>query len=70
MDFAACAGMRPTGGEGDVFFPTQGRRELLNQGREVCTGCPVRRECGEFAEGERFGLWAGKFRNGGRRPKK
>ncbi|WGH21946.1 WhiB family transcriptional regulator [Rhodococcus phage Trogglehumper] len=70
MDFAACLGMRPINGEGDIFFPTQGKRGLLDQGRAVCNTCPVRRECREYAEGnrERFGLWAGDFFDGGRTP--
>jgi WhiB family redox-sensing transcriptional regulator len=48
---AACAGQH------DLFF--DGRREAA--ARAVCAGCPVRRECAEFAitSAAEFGVWAG-----------
>lgn len=71
MDHAACAGMRPAGGEDDIFFPSQGKAKLLDRGREVCDSCPVFKQCDDYriANNERFGLWAGKFYDGGRTPK-
>lgn len=68
MDHAACGRTRTRGGEDDPFFPTQGKRALLNEGRRICAACPVQRECNDYATDnrERFGLWAGKFYDGGR----
>nr|WP_055566048.1 WhiB family transcriptional regulator [Streptomyces atriruber] len=61
MDSALCA---QTGG--DFFFPGTG--ESYAQARRICGACPVRTECGEYAdEGEgtvahpyRHGYWGGK----------
>lgn len=52
--FAACRDRDP-----DVFFPLseEGEREAIR----VCSGCPVRVECLEFAleANVRFGIWGG-----------
>jgi WhiB family redox-sensing transcriptional regulator len=52
---AACRGKGT-----DAFFPDRG--EPLDDARAVCAGCPVRRECLDFAlEGSThlYGVWAG-----------
>lgn len=51
---AACRGSDP-----DEFFPEQGNRALV--AKAVCSRCPVRAECLEFAmrNYERFGIWGG-----------
>jgi WhiB family redox-sensing transcriptional regulator len=51
---AKCLGMDP-----EIFFPPT--EEEAWRAKEVCRGCPVRRECLEFAlkYGERYGVWGG-----------
>lgn len=52
---AACRGMGA-----DMFFPARG--EKVDGPKAVCTGCPVRAECLDFALGEDSslaGVWAG-----------
>jgi WhiB family redox-sensing transcriptional regulator len=53
--WAECAGCDP-----DLFFPERGAS--TRQAKAVCTGCPVREECLEYAlsNGEKFGIWGGK----------
>jgi WhiB family redox-sensing transcriptional regulator len=69
---AACAQADP-----EVFFPVAGRfgsDEAVKAAKGVCAGCPVRRECLEYAlgNGEAHGIWGGatpaereKMRGGG-----
>jgi WhiB family redox-sensing transcriptional regulator len=41
----------------DLFFPvgsSQRYREQIELGRSICAGCPVRRECLDYAETERL----------------
>ena len=54
-DAAACAG------SGDLFFPEKGRTDQAEAARQVCAGCPVRRQCLGFAleNEERHGVWGG-----------
>jgi WhiB family transcriptional regulator, redox-sensing transcriptional regulator len=49
---AACRGADPA-----VFYP--GRGEPLGPARELCAGCPVRADCLEAGQRERYGVWAG-----------
>lgn len=51
---APCAQTDP-----EVFYPEVGGSS--RQAKVVCTGCPVRRECLEYAltHDERFGVWGG-----------
>jgi WhiB family redox-sensing transcriptional regulator len=55
---AACRDVDP-----DLFFPADpSSPECAAQVAEalaVCTECPVRLPCAEFAAGEAFGIWAG-----------
>lgn len=59
---AACRGMGP-----DLFFPERGETGHYSYADEargypamqVCRGCPVRTECGEYGAKERFGIWGG-----------
>lgn len=48
------------------FFAPSGERGALKRQREqaaqrICGGCPVRKECAEFAltHGEQYGVWGG-----------
>lgn len=52
---AACKG-QPR----DVFFPEPGT-SAATRAREICVGCPIRRECLEFAIETRqeYGIWGG-----------
>jgi WhiB family redox-sensing transcriptional regulator len=45
--------------EPDTFFPEKGGS--TREAKRICTGCPVRDECLEFAlsNDERFGIWGG-----------
>jgi WhiB family redox-sensing transcriptional regulator len=51
---ALCAETDP-----EAFFPEKGGS--TREAKRVCTGCPVRAECLEFAlaNDERFGIWGG-----------
>lgn len=53
-DLAECKGMDP-----DFFFPDRG--ESLRDVKAVCAGCPVRRECLDYAldNNEKVGVWGG-----------
>jgi WhiB family transcriptional regulator, redox-sensing transcriptional regulator len=51
---AACRGLDP-----ELFFPAPG--ESSRPARAVCTSCPVRAECAEWAlfAAEHHGVWGG-----------
>jgi WhiB family redox-sensing transcriptional regulator len=51
---AACKGTDP-----NLFFPERG--ENSTQAKKVCTGCPVRTECLQYATDNniRHGVWGG-----------
>lgn len=55
QDAAACQYVDP-----ELFFPKKGGS--VRDAKKVCTGCPVRQPCLEFALGndERFGIFGGK----------
>jgi len=52
IEKAKCRGTDP-----DLFFPERG--ESTKEAKSVCRGCPIRRECLEYAvQGvEKFGIW-------------
>lgn len=55
----ACDGMAT-----ELFFPVGSSGPALPQiarAKSVCAGCPVRRECGEWAleSGQDYGIWGG-----------
>lgn len=52
---AACRGADP-----NLFFPKRGM--VPRKAYEVCAGCPVRVECGDYARrvGETRGVWGGR----------
>jgi len=54
VDRAACVG------RWDLFFPPVGGSP--REAKLICRGCPVKDDCKEYAQDERFGVWAGKFR--------
>jgi WhiB family redox-sensing transcriptional regulator len=48
----------------EIFFPVSGTgasAPQIQQARQVCAGCPVRRECLDWAmrSGEMHGIWGG-----------
>ncbi|KKL83668.1 hypothetical protein LCGC14_1972460, partial [marine sediment metagenome] len=45
------------GSDSDVFFPARG--ESMLPAYRICSGCSVREECFEAAQGKNFGVWAG-----------
>lgn len=51
-DHAACRGL-----DTSLFFPGQG--ESVIEAKQVCTSCPVRIQCADYAldSGQRFGIW-------------
>ncbi|MFC9753008.1 WhiB family transcriptional regulator [Streptomyces sp. NPDC056921] len=60
MDQALCAQVDP-----DLWFP-EGSGQHAREALQLCSGCSVRAECGEFAqavedasEGRRYGAWGG-----------
>ena len=54
QDRALCAQTDP-----EAFFPEKGGS--TREAKRICTTCPVRNECLEYALGndERFGIWGG-----------
>jgi WhiB family transcriptional regulator, redox-sensing transcriptional regulator len=56
-DWRARAGCRNA--DPDLFFSSE--PAAIAQAQQVCAGCPVRRQCLEYAEAndEQFGVWAG-----------
>jgi WhiB family redox-sensing transcriptional regulator len=54
--FAACAGMGPS-----LFYPRLGSTGYPAAAKRICTGCPVRFCCLEWAvaSGEQQGMWGG-----------
>lgn len=62
MADAVCAQTDP-----EIFFPSS-RGQRLDQARAVCGACPVRLQCGEYAQDlegdlcktERHGAWGGR----------
>ncbi|MEE1774485.1 WhiB family transcriptional regulator [Streptomyces sp. JV185] len=64
MDSALCAQTDP-----DLWYP-EGPGQHARTALRVCTQCPVRPECGEYAQdvedasdGRRYGAWAGMSAN-------
>lgn len=58
---AACRGM-----DSSIFYSPAGergrrRREREERARDICAGCPVRRECARmaFSTKETYGVWGG-----------
>ena len=48
----------------DLFFPDGDPSAPASiaqaaEAKQVCESCPVRRECTEFAAGEKHGIWGG-----------
>jgi WhiB family redox-sensing transcriptional regulator len=71
LDQAACAKTNP-----DLFFPPRGvgrRSKHAQAAKEICAGCPVRRDCLQWAlDNDEVGIWGGLtqrervvFRHGG-----
>ena len=55
QDDAACKGL-PT----EWFFPETKDHEMQSRGLDVCAGCPVKKDCYEYAlPYEEFGTWGG-----------
>ena len=52
---AACGDADP-----ELFFPDRAGTDI-SAAQAICAGCPVRRECHEFAEAtsQVYGVWAG-----------
>jgi WhiB family redox-sensing transcriptional regulator len=52
---AACGAADP-----ELFFPERAGTDI-DAAQAICAGCPVRRECHEFAEATNqvYGVWAG-----------
>lgn len=50
-------------GQADLFFP-QGDLTHVRKALAICRGCPVIRECGNYADerGEKNGIWGGRNR--------
>lgn len=54
QDYGNCRGA-----DADLFFPERGAS--TRRAKAICDGCPVRRECLDYAlaHGEKFGIWGG-----------
>lgn len=54
MIHGVCRGVDP-----DLFFPERGESTI--EAKAICSTCPVKYECGEYAlsTGEKFGIWGG-----------
>jgi len=52
----SCASADP-----ELFFPVAGNQKAAARACRICAGCPVRRQCLEFAveTGETEGIWGG-----------
>lgn len=57
MQDALCAEVDP-----DMFFPNRGDAEGADLARDICSRCPVKAECLEFAirTTQAHGVWGGK----------
>lgn len=51
---AACRGMDP-----NIFFPERGATKDVALAKKTCSKCPVKEQCREYGEMERFGFWGG-----------
>lgn len=51
---AACRGM-----DTDIFFPERGDVLAIKKAKTICDGCKVSKECLEYGDSEKFGLWGG-----------
>jgi len=51
---AACKGM-----DTNIFFPERGAVGSIRLAKQTCEGCPVKTQCREYGEMERFGFWGG-----------
>jgi len=49
---AACRGM-----DTNIFFPERGGN--TKRAKAICAKCPVRQECEDYADPEKFGIWGG-----------
>ncbi|MDV8000379.1 WhiB family transcriptional regulator [Rhodococcus sp. IEGM 1408] len=64
---AACAGRAPLHDCQFADEPTAAWRARYREARAVCRGCPVTRQCAEFAEEHKLlGIWGGRVRGAGR----
>lgn len=58
LDGARCAG---TDIDPEAFFPPQWDQKAISAAAAICRTCPVRSECGAYAQTrpERHGVWGG-----------
>lgn len=63
MAEANCRGMGEE--SSSIFFPKRGDSKNIQLAKAVCQGCPVRRECREYADstGSNYGIWDAEVRN-------
>jgi len=54
MKDAACKGMDP-----DIFFPERGDSAAVRLIKATCSECPVKQQCADYGDRERFGFWGG-----------
>lgn len=59
VEDAACVGV-PT----EMFFPEPGKKGDALAAKRVCMGCPVMKQCGEYADkfGIEYGIWGAESR--------
>jgi hypothetical protein len=62
-DRAACKGKTALFYPKDIDGTNRARTDGYREGRRICQGCPVRRECTEAGKSERHGLWGGMSEN-------
>lgn len=47
----------------DIFFPEQGQWKKGIAAKAICAGCPVKKDCLDYAieyeQGDRYGIWGG-----------
>lgn len=57
---ASCRGKDP-----DIFFPQPGggRAIAVEAARQICSRCPVIRECHAFSKRSDYGVWAGELKD-------
>lgn len=59
FEHAACVG-EPT----EIFFPESGKKGDALEAERICMGCPVRKQCSEYADelDVEHGIWGGESR--------
>jgi WhiB family redox-sensing transcriptional regulator len=54
MKDAACKGI-----DTNIFFPERGDMDTVAKALEICSECSVQKQCRDYGNSERVGIWGG-----------